>query len=217
MFFLHLAVEAAKSVVHIRVAESDSSFSCGTGFMVSPRHLMTNNHVLCDKQQAENAEYTFNYQLDADGTPAEVVKAKACPEQFFHTNAELDYTVVCLEEVPDAFSPLQLNRKGIQKNNRVSIIQHPGGYVKQISMQNNFVAYADNKVVQYTTSTQPGSSGSPVFNDNFDVVAIHRSGGLLAEPGSSTKYMRNEGTSMYAVTEDLKSRDNFIHQLQLLK
>ena len=39
-------------------------------------------------------------------------------------------------------------------------------------MQNNFVAYADANIVQYATSTLPGSSGSPVFDDEFKVVAI---------------------------------------------
>jgi V8-like Glu-specific endopeptidase len=33
--------------------------------------------------------------------------------------------------------------------------------------------------VQYTTDTLPGSSGSPVFNDNWEVVALHHAGGPL--------------------------------------
>jgi len=39
----------------------------------------------------------------------------------------------------------------------------------KISMQNNFVAYADRQVLQYTTTTLPGSSGAPVFDDDFQV------------------------------------------------
>jgi V8-like Glu-specific endopeptidase len=66
------------------------------------------------------------------------------------------------------------------------------------------VAYADRQVIQYTTTTIPGSSGSPVFNDDFDVVAIHHSGGMLAEPSTERRYLRNGGTSMIAVLNDLK-------------
>jgi V8-like Glu-specific endopeptidase len=71
-------------------------------------------------------------------------------------------------------------------------------------MQNNFVAYADANVVQYTTSTLPGSSGSPVFDDDFQVIAIHHSGGMLIEPGTKQCYLRNAGTSMIAVLKDLQ-------------
>ena len=75
-------------------------------------------------------------------------------------------------------------------------------------MQNNFVAFANARLVQYTTSTEPGSSGSPVFveqdDGRFAVVAIHHAGGMLREPGSPQRYLRNEGISMIAVLDDLK-------------
>jgi len=31
----------------------------------------------------------------------------------------------------------------MRRDDRVAIIQHPGGHLKKISVQNNFVAYAD--------------------------------------------------------------------------
>jgi V8-like Glu-specific endopeptidase len=94
----------------------------------------------------------------------------------------------------------------MRRDERVAIIQHPGGHLKKISIQNNFVAYADNQVLQYTTSTEPGSSGSPVFDDNFQVVGIHHSGGMLLEPGSKQRYLRNAGTSAIALLiNDLKN------------
>ena len=71
-------------------------------------------------------------------------------------------------------------------------------------MQNNFVEYVDDFVVQYTTSTEPGSSGSPVLNDDLDVVAIHHSGGHLTEPGTMRRYFRNEGVRMSIILEDLR-------------
>ena len=109
-----------------------------------------------------------------------------------------------LEDPPD-FGALTLRPLQVRRDQRVAIIQHPGGHLKQISMQNNFVAYADSRVVQYTTSTLPGSSGSPVFNEDFEVVAIHHSGGMLLEPGTDRYYLRNEGMSMIAVLDDLKA------------
>ncbi|TXG84359.1 MAG: serine protease, partial [Thermomicrobiales bacterium] len=116
-----------------------------------------------------------------------------------------DYAVVQLDDPPDFGSPLNLRAALVRRDDRVSIIQHPGGHFKKISMQNNFVAYADREVVQYTTTTLPGSSGAPVLDNDFHVVAIHREGGVLQEPGSGQRYLRNGGTSMIAVLTDLRA------------
>lgn len=200
IYLLNLALEAAKAVVHLRLPKG-----AGTGFMIAPDLLMTNNHVIANREQAEQAEFTFNYQLDINGKECEIQTAQALPGGAFYTNAELDYTVVSLKDLPSFGSPLILKSKQVRRDDRVAIIQHPGGHLKKVSMQNNFIAYADANLVQYTTSTLPGSSGSPVFDDEFKVVAIHHSGGMLVEPGTTQRYLRNAGTSMMAVLKDLQA------------
>ena len=206
IFLLELALESAKAVVHI-----DTSKGKGTGFMISPSLLMTNNHVIDSREIAEKSQFTFNYQLGRDGKehPTQTVYALSGGE--FYTNAELDYTVVTLPSPLIFGKPLNLVPKQMQRESRVSIIQHPGGSFKKISIQNNFIAYADTRIIQYTTSTLPGSSGSPVFDENFNVVAIHHSGGILIEPDTNQPYLRNEGTSMIAVCRDLKTNASNIY------
>ncbi|MEQ8540335.1 MAG: trypsin-like peptidase domain-containing protein [Coleofasciculus sp. D1-CHI-01] len=200
IYLLNLALEASKAVAHLR-----TPMGAGTGFMIAPDLLMTNNHVIASREQAEQTEYTFNYQLDINGKECEIQTTQALPGGAFYTNIELDYTIVSLKDLPDFGSPLVLKSKPMRKDDRVAIIQHPGGHLKKISMQNNFIAYADTTVVQYTTSTLPGSSGSPVFDDDFQVIAIHHSGGRLVEPGTTQSYLRNAGTSMMAVLKDLQT------------
>jgi V8-like Glu-specific endopeptidase len=129
----------------------------------------------------------------------------------FYTNPDLDYTIVQLADVPPFGKPLRLKPTVLRANDRVMIIQHPGGHYKKISLQNNFVAYADRRVVQYTTSTTPGSSGSPVLDDEFQVVAIHHSGGMIREPSTQRQYLRNEGMSMVSILEDVQSSAPDIH------
>jgi len=197
---LELGLEAARAVVRIGLGSG-----AGSGFMIAQDLLMTNHHVIKSTEDAAQAEFMFNYQLDRNGKACEPLAVGALPEGAFRTNPTLDYTVVQLRDPPSFGSPLKLQPAVIGRDERVSIIQHPGGHFKKISMQNNFVAYADRQVVQYTTSTLPGSSGSPVFNDAFEVVAIHHSGGMLMEPGGERRYLRNAGTSMIAVLEDLKT------------
>ncbi|BAZ09661.1 hypothetical protein NIES4071_14710 [Calothrix sp. NIES-4071] len=201
IYIFVLALEASKAVVRIRTPKD-----LGTGFMIAPDLLMTNNHVINSSVIAEKSQYSFNYQLDTDGKECPTQTIGAMPGGAFYTNEELDFTVVTLLDVPDFGKPLIFKSKLMCRDNRVAIIQHPGGHVKKISMQNNFIAYADNKVLQYTTSTEPGSSGAPVFDDDFQVVGIHHSGGMLQEPNTERRYLRNGGTSAVALLNDLKTK-----------
>jgi V8-like Glu-specific endopeptidase len=202
---LELALEAARAVVHLRVTEQDGTQCFGTGFLVAPDLLMTNNHVISTAIQAINTEYSFNYQLGRDGKLLEVVPAQAMVDGFFYTNNALDYTVIQLADTPGStFGHLSLTPMIVRKDQRVAIIQHPAGHLKKISIQNNYVAYSDSQVLQYTTSTLPGSSGSPVLNDDFEVTAIHHSGGLLNQPGTGKQYLCNAGSSMKAILDDLE-------------
>jgi V8-like Glu-specific endopeptidase len=200
IYILNLALEASKAVVRIATPKG-----AGTGFMIAPDLLMTNNHVIKTQEVAEKSNFSFNYQLDINGKECPTQIIGALPDGAFYTNEELDYTVVTLKEVPDFGKPLIFKSKLMRRDDRVAIIQHPGGHLKKISIQNNFVAYADNQVLQYTTSTEPGSSGSPVFDDDFQVVGIHHSGGMLVEPNTQQRYLRNAGTSAIAILKDLQA------------
>jgi S1-C subfamily serine protease len=204
IYVLERALRAAQAVVHLRVSHDDGRTALGTGFLVASDLLMTNHHVVASAAVAVQTRYSFNYQLDVDGRQQAITTVGGLAGGLFHSNAELDYTVLQLAD-PPALAPLTLRAALVPPESRVAIIQHPGGHLKQISMQNNFVAYADRWVVQYTTSTLPGSSGAPVFDDDFAVVAIHHSGGLLQEPGSQRRFLRNAGSAMIAVLADLQS------------
>lgn len=201
--FLAEGVKVAQSVVYIGVRTSEGK-SSGTGFMVSPNLLLTNNHVLPSSELAQNAVFRFNYEENFLGEAQTVSEYKGKVGGIFHTNINLDYSLVEIEGKPgEEWGYLPLARRDVRVNNRVSIIQHPMGQPKQISIQNNFVQYVDKNIIQYVTSTMPGSSGSPVFNDNWEVVALHHAGGNIAEPTTGKKYFRNEGIGMGSILADL--------------
>lgn len=213
---LEALLDASRAVVRI-----SSPLGLGTGFMVAADLVMTNHHVIGNPGDAGGCTFEFNYQLDRHGRVRPAQVAHAAAGGLFHTSPfdeagvrddALDYTVVQLADAPAAFAPLTLRPARVKRDGRVSIIQHPGGDYKKISLQNNFVAYADGRVVQYTTSTEPGSSGSPVLDDDVAVVAIHHAGGMMAEPATQRRYLRNEGVSMVAVVEDLRQRAPAIHE-----
>jgi endonuclease G len=55
----------------------------------------------------------------------------------------------------------------------VTIVQHPGGGLKQIAIRDNRLVDVLDTFLHYEADTEPGSSGSPVFNDQWEIVALH--------------------------------------------
>ncbi len=90
----------------------------------------------------------------------------------------------------------------------VNIIQHPDGGPKMLALRNNLVTKSTKSDVCYLTDTKLGSSGSPVFNDQWTMVALHR-GSVVAEGvhyfGTSTVWV-NIGTQVVSIEDDLKDR-----------
>lgn len=213
--YLQQGLRAADAVVRVEVM----GLGAGTGFLIAPDLMLTNNHVIADQAQATAAEITFFYQFTLDGPVQEGTAARVADQGLLYTDAELDISLVRLVQAPILDHYLPLRPAMPEKDSRVAIIQHPGGGVKKISLQNNLVCYADASLLQYYTSTQPGSSGAPVFDDAFNVVAIHR--GAIANPDwqqdSAARpdpdpkriidlQYRNQGSSMIAVVERLRAR-----------
>lgn len=198
--FLEAGLRAAHSVCLI-----DTGKWTGTGFLISHNLLMTNEHVLPSVETALSSCFRFNYQLAMDGSEQHPSIYKASEKPLFLSNKELDYAIVEISGAPGHdWGICTLNACVPQSGTRVNIIQHPAGLPKQISLQNNQIQYSDQDVIQYLTSTFGGSSGSPVFDDNWTVIAVHHAGGLLVEPGSKLIFMRNEGVSVGRILRDIE-------------
>ncbi|MEM7124841.1 MAG: trypsin-like peptidase domain-containing protein [Chloroflexota bacterium] len=201
--FLAQGMLVSRSVSYIGINSGRGSWS-GTGFLITPDLLITNHHVIPQMELVEHAIFRFNYEENFRGEAQTVHEYRAKLDGLFHASEELDYAIVEIEGEPgNEWAWLPLQSSNIGKGDRVNIIQHPSGRPKHISLQNNFVEVVGGNVVQYITSTMPGSSGSPVFNDHWEVVAIHRAGGYLREPNSRQRYFRNEGIVTGKILKDL--------------
>jgi hypothetical protein len=200
--FLEAGLIKARSVV--RMVRADGA--TGSGFLTDNNLLITNHHVLPTQAVAQEAVVQFNYQRTVEGLDGPVDEFKLAPQDVFLTSPveEDDWTAVFVQGRPDGkWGALKLTRADPRVGDRINIIQHPGGGPKQIALYHNVVVFVGNNRLQYLTDTLPGSSGSPVFDSDWHVVALHHSGGWLREPGSKRTHFRNEGIHINAVIEGL--------------
>lgn len=89
------------------------------------------------------------------------------------------------------------------------ILQHPEGDALKMALGLNKVSAVspNKKRVRYSINTQPGSSGSPVFNTNFELVALHNMG----DPRYIPKF--NQGVVIERIIEDLTQNKGYNIQL----
>lgn len=180
--YLELALAAARSVcrVHLRLPGGRVA-GYGTGFLVSPRLLLTNHHVLGDAGAAGMALAEFDYQDDAEGRPLVPTSFDLDPEAFFASDADLDWALVAVREASRDGASLAdfgwlplIGTTGKAANAEfLNIVQHPNGEPKQMALRENRLVDMLERHLHYESDTAPGSSGSPVFNDQWEVVALH--------------------------------------------
>jgi endonuclease G len=163
-----------------------------TGFLISESLLMTNHHVFPVQTLAEfeafakDARIEFNYEYDLDGHRAAPVLFDLEPGRFLHTSQTLDMALIAVHPT-DVTGKHLVKRQGYLVLNGTlgkaglgdfaSIIQHPGGKEKQIAIRKNEIINIDlPDALIYVSDTAQGSSGAPVFNDQWQVIALHSAG-----------------------------------------
>jgi V8-like Glu-specific endopeptidase len=168
---------------------------------------MTNHHVIPNERVATDTVIEFNYQHDFDGEQMPTYRYQLDPARF-HSNSDLDYTIVGVKADPNKTNLGNWGHVLLNPNadpvtsEHVIIIQHPNGGLKQIVLTANQVVNTWEHRLQYTTDTMPGSSGAPVFNDLWQVIAIHHAGGNMKMNDKGDRRFVNEGILMSAIHAD---------------
>ncbi len=222
------AIYTAQAVGRI---ELPSGRALGTGFLVGPDLIMTNFHVFKTKEVLERAVIRFDYQVNADGVVTQGRVFNFMPDLYISSpDTELDFALVRVKGEPlaerkmgpddEGLDYLELLRRGrhrgyllvspamIVEQERVNIVQHPNGNPQKVVLTQNYVLSnmsADR--VHYLADTMPGSSGSPVLNNHWEVIALHHSGGAHPPQKASAdlqkllrgQYKFNEGIPMRAI------------------
>ncbi|MEO1118999.1 MAG: DNA/RNA non-specific endonuclease [Pseudomonadota bacterium] len=203
--FLEEGASIRRAVAKVEVNTVDVSDQ-GTGFLISPRLFLTNQHVVQSVAHARATAVIFDYETDEFGKRAKTSSFELDPDAFWLVSpeAELDCALIALgEPIFEADSPTTFgycplsdteDRHRIGMN--VNVIQHPGGALKMIAVRNNLLTHRTDRTLLYETDTLKGSSGAPVFNDSWEVIALHHYGAPsdeLDENGDPIPREINEG------------------------
>ena len=199
--YLSKGLAAARSVCRIQLRDSQGNVQgFGTGFLIGPGVLMTNNHVFGVPGEARNSLADFDYEVTANGRDKTPVFFGFDPNALFFTNQALDFTIVAVKPrsvdngrnlTGYGWLPLSATPGKADPGDYLTIIQHPAGERKQICVRENKLLKYDGNAVWYTTDTLGGSSGSPVFNRFWQVVALHHSG--VPRKNSKGQWLTKDG------------------------
>ena len=223
--FLPEGSQVRRAVAYVEVNDVRSS-EAGSGFLISPRLFLTNWHVIRDANAARGTLVTFDRESDEFGRPRPTTSFLLDPDAFalFSEQEDLDYALVAIGErnngtatLPElGYCPLSNSGDRHRVGMNVNIIQHPGGWPKMITIRNNLLTHRTGRSLLYETDTQQGSSGSPVFNDDWDVIALHHWGGPFLEKtdeaGNPISANVNEGVRISAIVNDLALRANELRE-----
>ncbi|MBG0793183.1 trypsin-like peptidase domain-containing protein [Methylocystis sp. H62] len=176
----------------------------GTGFLVGEQAVLTNWHVAeqARKLGGGNAmACAFDYIRKADGSlaPSQTIDVEAIlverpcspaeltadPDNPAPKPDELDYALLKLKRpLPERGYVRLVAGPPLIKGSPLYIVQHPEGKPSMIAQDTEAVIglLHDGLRLRYNTNTDPGSSGSPCFTAEWDLVALHHLGDPKRKP-----------------------------------
>jgi hypothetical protein len=145
----------------------------GTAFLVAPDLVLTNAHVVKEVSELEQGGVRFH--VGSQSKPQWRYFAKQVSQSPID---ELDFALVQLQATVEGVQPAILSTEGAWVDQPANILQYPGvaGGMMQVALRHNAIVHVDSTRIYYVTDTEGGSSGSPVFNDAWCVIALHRAG-----------------------------------------
>jgi endonuclease G len=186
--YLQLGTLCSRSVCRVRLRNAaGSTVGFGTAFLVAPGVLLTNHHVISSAGEARFALAEFDYESDVRGVDKSVATFAVLGDPAPIARQDLDFCLAAVsprsidgQRSLNEFGWLPLNPEPGKAfvGEYLTIIQHPQGERKQVCVRENKLLKYDSagNTLWYMTDTVPGSSGSPVFNGSWQVVALHHSG-----------------------------------------
>ena len=212
--FLMRAIQRASSVCRIEFSKSKRR---GTGFLIGKGLVLTNFHVLKEEPEedmvnnAKDAVLRFGMITEGSGEEAKGIAFKLAAEEpvlKWSSTKQLDYALLRVEDSIQSHqegkdkqiepAPFTLDLPSARMG--LHILQHPEGKSMKLAQSADGVVkvLVDKGLVQYATNARAGSSGSPCFTDDWEVIALHHA--ERSRPFGSIR----EGIIFKSIHEEIK-------------
>jgi S1-C subfamily serine protease len=192
--------------------------------------LLTNHHVL-NSSGAGPSLSLRQVRAKFEALPQGVMTFEIDRVLFESPHLQgLDYALVKLKGKTSELPALAIaaSHDAVRKQQRIFVIGCPLGQTLQISLHGGSLVdhecpptglppMPNRRRLHYTAATAKGNSGSPVFNDRWECIALHHAGGKMDlannQPGlsrlnghkSMTRDGENQGIWLGSIIEDLNS------------
>jgi len=192
----------SKKLINGRLEDID-----GTGFFLEinmkdilfKKCLLTNNHILNKNDIKLNKEIKLKYK-------SEIKTIKINENRRVYTNEELDYTCIEIFDKDNIKEYFKIDENLLEysiesyKNKNIFILQYPKG--NEISFSSGIILdIKDNKII-HNSSTNKGSSGSPIISrsSDYSIIGLHY--------GSDRDYTFNLSTNIISIFNHIKNYSN---------
>ena len=211
MAFIQRASRPAAAVCRIELPNQEA---IGTGFLIAKNLVLTNYHVIAPYDDAdpyallEQITLRFGYLTEETGQGAAGQMFTLAPNpllKFKTVEDGLDYALLKVENrifEAQGLQPITLRPSLLpDRDMNIHILQHPEGQTLRVTFSNNGITgvYERDGLIQYVSDTSVGSSGSPCFNDNWELVAVHHA------QVPATFGVKCEGILFKAVYQDIET------------
>jgi hypothetical protein len=186
-------MRAERAVCRIEAPEGRA---IGTGFLIGPELVLTNDHVRAEfHNRPESVALRFGF-AETLGETVGGCHLYRLDSVNWHVASStpdlLDYCILRLGEEAgrhaigiEKISPLrgwiELIRQSVSDDQALFVLQHP--YGETLKFANGGLCRLSGHWLEYRVNTNPGSSGSPVFNNRWQCVGLHSRAGRSVNRG----------------------------------
>ncbi len=216
--FLAKGARIARAVGRVAFANGRPQ---GSGFLIGEGLFITNHHVVPTPEFARNLRLEFDYELDLTGNQKPITRF-ALDTSVWITDSDrrngLDYAIFAVGERTGGELPLeQFGWSGLSDASDkhmlgefANIVQHPAGRMKEVVLRENRLVGRGVDALHYVADTEPGSSGSPVFNSEWRPIALHHWGSpwrdVFGDDGEPIPLEVNEGIRISSIVRQVRTR-----------
>ncbi|WP_374073676.1 serine protease [Bdellovibrio bacteriovorus] len=152
-----------------------------SGVLIAPNKVLTAGHCMQSKERCAGTKFMFGWNLQKSLTKtvrdADVYHCKNVIEQKTHRAKGIDYAIVELDRDVENVTPVKIaEEKTLGRGEEVVSLSYPLGIPLKKDIGKVAEYSPEKNLFKVEVDTFAGSSGSPLFNTNNELIGILSTG-----------------------------------------